>query len=44
MGQPYPMEFLLTPGQMTIVIEAYTQVRHILYRWASLARGSGSSF
>jgi hypothetical protein len=29
MGQPYPMEFLLTPGQMTIVIEAYTQVRHI---------------
>jgi hypothetical protein len=29
MGQPYPMEFLLTPGQVTIVIEAYTQVRHI---------------
>jgi hypothetical protein len=29
MGQPYPMEFLLTPGKMTIVIEAYTQVRHI---------------
>jgi hypothetical protein len=29
MGQPYPMEFLLTPGLMTIVIEAYTQVRHI---------------
>jgi hypothetical protein len=29
MTQPYPMEFLLTPGQMTIVIEAYTQVRHI---------------
>jgi len=29
MGQPYPMEFLLTPGQMTIIIEAYTQVRHI---------------
>ena len=22
MGQPYPMEFLLTPGQVTIVIEA----------------------
>src|SRR5207245_1468930 len=29
MGQPYPMEFLLTPGQITIVIEAYQQVRHI---------------
>ena len=29
MGQPYPMEFLLTPGKLTIVIEAYTQVRHI---------------
>jgi hypothetical protein len=28
MGQPYPMEFLLTPGKVTIVIEAYTQVRH----------------
>ena len=29
MGQPYPLEFLLTPGKVTIVIEAYTQVRHI---------------
>jgi hypothetical protein len=29
MSQPYPMEFLLTPGQVTIVIEAYQQVRHI---------------
>jgi len=29
MGQPYPMEFLLTPGQVTIVIEAYQQIRHI---------------
>jgi hypothetical protein len=29
MNQPYPIEFLLTPGQVTIVIEAYTQVRHI---------------
>ncbi len=29
MGQPYPMEFLLTPGMVTIVIEAYQQVRHI---------------
>ena len=29
MSQPYPMEFLMTPGKVTIVIEAYTQVRHI---------------
>jgi hypothetical protein len=29
MSQPYPMEFLLTPGKVTIVIEAYTEVRHI---------------
>jgi hypothetical protein len=29
MTQPYPMEFLVTPGKVTIVIEAYTQVRHI---------------
>lgn len=29
MNQPYPMEFLLTPGQVTIVVEAYSQVRHI---------------
>ena len=29
MTQPYPIEFMLTPGKVTIVIEAYTQVRHI---------------
>ena len=29
MNQPYPMEFLMTPGKVTIVIEAYTEVRHI---------------
>ena len=29
MGQPYPLEFLLTPGQVTIISEAYTEVRHI---------------
>jgi len=29
MNQPYPVEFMLTPGKVTIVIEAYTQVRHI---------------
>jgi len=29
MSQPYPMEILLTPGKVTIILEAYTQVRHI---------------
>lgn len=29
MGQPYPIELLMTPGQVTIVVEAYEQVRHI---------------
>lgn len=29
MAQPYPMEFLLTPGQVTIIIEAYSETRHI---------------
>jgi hypothetical protein len=29
MSQPYPMEILLTPGKVTLVIEAFTQVRHI---------------
>ncbi|HVB87092.1 MAG TPA: hypothetical protein VNK23_10570 [Candidatus Dormibacteraeota bacterium] len=29
MGQPYPYEFLMTPGQVTIVGEAYMIVRHI---------------
>jgi hypothetical protein len=29
MTQPYPVEFLLTPGKVTVVAEAYMQVRHI---------------
>lgn len=29
MNQPYPIEFIVTPGKLTLVIEAYTQVRHI---------------
>ena len=29
MGHPYPYEFVLTPGKVTIVTEAYMQVRHI---------------
>jgi hypothetical protein len=29
MLQPYPIEFLFTPGKVTIVIEAYNQIRRI---------------
>ncbi len=29
MSQPYPIEMLMTPGLVTIVVEAYEQVRHI---------------
>ena len=29
MGQPYPIEIFYKPGQVTIQIEAYQQVRHI---------------
>jgi len=29
MSQPYPLEILMTPGKVTIISEAYTQVRHI---------------
>ena len=29
MGGPFPMEILLSPGQVTIIQEAYTQVRRI---------------
>jgi hypothetical protein len=29
MAEPYPMEFLITPGKVTIAIEAYSQMRRI---------------
>ena len=29
MDQPYPIEILMTPGVVTVIQEAYTQVRHI---------------
>lgn len=29
MGQPYPYEILMTPGLVTIISEAYEQVRHV---------------
>ncbi len=44
MNQPYPMEFLLTPGKVTIVIEAYTQVRHIYTDGRALPADPDPSF
>lgn len=44
MNQPYPMEFLLTPGQVTIVIEAYSQVRHIYTDGRALPADPDPSF
>ena len=29
MSWPYPMEFVLTPGKVTILIESFSQIRHI---------------
>ena len=29
MSQPYPLEFILSPGKVTIIAEAYMQVRHV---------------
>ncbi len=29
MWQPYPIEFLFTPGKVTVAIEAYSQMRRI---------------
>jgi hypothetical protein len=29
MSWPYPMEFLLTPGKVTILLESFSQIRHI---------------
>ena len=29
MSQPYPLEFILSPGKVTVIAEAYMQVRHI---------------
>src|SRR5438128_4053131 len=44
MTQPYPMEFLLTPGKVTIVIEAYTEVRHIYTDGRSLPEDPDPKF
>jgi hypothetical protein len=44
MGQPYPIEVLMTPGQVTIVVEAYTQVRHIYTNGRALPEDPDPSF
>ncbi|HEX4278102.1 MAG TPA: hypothetical protein VHZ74_22265 [Bryobacteraceae bacterium] len=44
MGQPYPIEVLMTPGQVTIVVEAYTQVRHIYTDGRALPEDPDPSF
>jgi len=44
MGQPYPIEILMTPGKVTIVIEAYTQVRHIYTDGRPLPEDPDASF
>jgi hypothetical protein len=44
MGRPSAMEFLLTPGQVTIVFEAYTQVRHIYTDGRPLPRDPPPTF
>ena len=44
MTQPYPIEILLTPGKVTIVIEAYTQVRHIYTDGRPLPQDPNPSF
>ncbi|MGH9686336.1 MAG: hypothetical protein ACRD5K_04500 [Candidatus Acidiferrales bacterium] len=44
MGQPYPYEFLLTPGQVTIVGEAYMIVRHIYTDGRTLPKDPDPNF
>src|SRR5579863_2715548 len=44
MGQPYPIEVLMTPGLVTIVTEAYTQVRHIYTDGRPLPQDPDPSF
>ncbi len=43
MSQPYPLEFLFTPGRVTIIIETYSVVRRDLHRSSSLAAGRAGS-
>jgi hypothetical protein len=43
-AQPYPVEFLLTPGQVTIFYEAYSRIRHIYTDGRSLPKDPDLSF
>jgi len=38
MTQPYPVEFLFTPGKVTIAIEAYSQMRRVSWTGASIRK------
>ena len=44
MSQPYPIQVLLTPGEVTVIQEAYTQVRHIHTDGRKPLRGSDLTF
>jgi hypothetical protein len=44
MTQPYPYEFLMTPGQVTIISEAYAQARHILTDGRALPQDPDPTF
>jgi hypothetical protein len=43
-AQPYPVEFLLTPGQVTIFYEAYSRIRHIYTDGRPLPKDPDLSF
>ncbi|MGH9717399.1 MAG: hypothetical protein ACRD4R_11840 [Candidatus Acidiferrales bacterium] len=44
MGMPYPYEFLLTPGQVTIIGEAYRMIRHIYTDGRQLPKDPAPTF
>jgi hypothetical protein len=41
---PYPMEFLLTPGKVTILLESFSQIRHIYTDGRPLPRDPDPTF
>src|SRR5581483_11507581 len=44
MTQPYPVEFLFTPGKVTVAIEAYSQMRRIFTDGRKLPEDPDPSF
>jgi hypothetical protein len=44
MQQPYPVEFLFTPGKVTVAIEAYSQMRRIFTDGRKLPEDPDPSF